>query len=753
MEKQKNIDKNEQIDYKNGAYVVWDSLSVWITSGIWIEKSVKVWRKTSEMLTEVEKNISKIKQNKVLFFLGGTNDVASWISENTTIENIKKIAGLARKNGVEFVPWTIPFMKKFEKDKNIQVKIEKINNFIKTNFPNFIDYNSLTKWFNQTDWVHFDWKWYSAMRKAQEEKFSEIVWNKKEKQNDLKSEADEYLENTVNSLKASIVSFDSKVNTVFSNWKEMTKEQKQKMDEIIKSRKLLISEFEKIWKELSDSKYELIFRNNQLWNNEKISTEVSEKFMEILNRTSDLEKIILELDERQAILLKEFRITNSWRKINEKISKTELEQLEEITSAEFLSKPFEERLKYLTIWNIDSKDIKSGSIKELEINFSFNWRFNRQLYLNTTAWMILPDEVRSVSVNWTIYSRNENALKWEFFDKNGKRLIISDETKINILSLETTENLDKKFVSKIDLTKFSKESDKEIALEAEKRWVPLEIVLWLFSEEMAKIEDRNFRKILLEELFVEIERKKWDFVKKYKTNPIKSDWKFSLEFLSFLFDVDNSAYEKTSKNYGYNDEEIGKTKQERQKRVINYTWDLNLEKFASMNISKEDVEKIRKIKKFHPNTADTVTLFRIAAKVAWISESWATNPNLHQILWKESGWVVWRVNYTLERRWISTEELKAEVLKWWTSKQISKRVWASSTASWLWQLLVSNIDIYYPSGRKWIWDPIEEAVWFLRYIKDRYGSPDVAKSVYGKKWTFTHAITGKKISKNFREWY
>jgi len=38
-------------------------------------------------------------------------------------------------------------------------------------------------------------------------------------------------------------------------------------------------------------------------------------------------------------------------------------------------------------------------IKELEINFSFDGKFNRQLYLNTTAGMILPLEVREVEVN------------------------------------------------------------------------------------------------------------------------------------------------------------------------------------------------------------------------------------------------------------------------------------------------------------------------------------------------------------------
>lgn len=746
----KNIETQKNWDFLKDSYFIWDSLSDGISRQNWkIDWSIKVWAKTDFMLSETEKNISKIKEKKFLFFLGGTNDVASWVSAEKTIENIRKIWELARKNWVEFVPWTIPFMKKFEKNKEIQTKIEEINNFIKTNFPNFIDYNSLTKDFKQSDWVHFDTNWYSAMRKAQEQKFSEIIWNWWEKAKDFKWEIDQYLENTVNSLKVSIVSFDSKVNKVFSDGKKMTKEQKQKMDEIINLRKTLIIEFEKISEELSKSKYELIFRENQLGNNKKNSKE----FMEILNRASDLEKIILELDEKQAILLKNFKMAKHGIKINEKISSKETEEMLEITSIDFISKPFDSRLKYVTIWNIETEEVKNGNIKELEINFSFNGRFNRQLYLNTTAGMILPNEVREVSVNWVNYSRNENALKWEFFDKNWKRLIISDETKITIVSLENKVNLEKKFFSKLDLTKFSKESDKEIAIESEKRWIPLEIALWLFSEEMWKIEDKKFREILLEELFVEIDRRKWDFVNKYKKSPIKSDWKFSLEFLSFLFDVDNSAYEKTSKSYGYNDVEINQTKKERETRVLNYSWDLNLEKFASLNISKEEVEKIRKMKKFIPNSADTVTLFRIAAKVAWISESWATNQNLHYILGRESAWDVWRVNYTLARKWISTEELKTEALKWWTSKQISKRLWASSTANGLWQLLLSNIDVFYPSGRKWIWDPVEEAVWFLRYIKERYWSPDVARSVYGKKWTFTHAITGKKTSKDFREWY
>ena len=79
-------------------------------------------------------------------------------------------------------------------------------------------------------------------------------------------------------------------------------------------------------------------------------------------------------------------------------------------------------------------------------------------------------------------------------------------------------------------------------------------------------------------------------------------------------------------------------------------------------------------------------------------------------------------------------------------------MWLKSTASGLWQLLLSNVDIFYPSWRKWIWDPIEEAVWFMRYIKDRYWNPDIAKSVYWKMWYFNHPTKWRQY-KGFKEWY
>mgnify|MGYP003467014399 CR=1 FL=1 len=56
----------------------------------------------------------------------------------------------------------------------------------------------------------------------------------------------------------------------------------------------------------------------------------------------------------------------------------------------------------------------------------------------------------------------------------------------------------------------------------------------------------------------------------------------------------------------------------------------------------------------------------------------------------------------------------------------SGRISARSSATGLGQLLLSNVDKYYPNGRAGIGDPVQEAAGMLAYIKDRYGSPDVA---------------------------
>ncbi|MBI2375426.1 MAG: hypothetical protein HYV07_15630 [Deltaproteobacteria bacterium] len=131
---------------------------------------------------------------------------------------------------------------------------------------------------------------------------------------------------------------------------------------------------------------------------------------------------------------------------------------------------------------------------------------------------------------------------------------------------------------------------------------------------------------------------------------------------------------------------------------------------------------------YSPGSPEAIKLFQEAARSAGLPESWAKSRALHKILARESNGQVGRPNYTYGRRakdpsqWGSVHaELKAG------------RITARSSATGLGQLLLSNVETYYPSGRAGIGNAHEEAVGMLKYIKDRYGSPERAWALYGKR--------------------
>lgn len=130
--------------------------------------------------------------------------------------------------------------------------------------------------------------------------------------------------------------------------------------------------------------------------------------------------------------------------------------------------------------------------------------------------------------------------------------------------------------------------------------------------------------------------------------------------------------------------------------------------------------------RYAPHAADTIALFERAAPLAGVPASWARSPGLHRILARESDGVVGQPNYTygdrrLDRsRWA---EIHAELR--------AGRITARSSATGLGQLLLSNVDRHYPSGRRGIGDPLEEAAGMLSYIKERYGTPERAWQLYG----------------------
>lgn len=565
----------------------------------------------------------------------------------------------------------------------------------------------------------------------------EKIKNIEVNQNNEKQNKNE-LEEIIKNLKISLLSFNTNLISVFINW-WMTEEQKKISTEIISTRKDIILELENILKEINNSKSEIELKRRSLNNYE--NSEISE---ENRRKIEDLQKRILELDEKQQIFLKEFNLLSRWEKLNASLNQNEINKMEKINSIDFLKINFDERLRLVTTKNIKSEDIINWKVNEIEINFSFNWKFNRQLYARTTAWMILPEEVREVTVDWKIYKRTDKSLKWEFFNNKWERLIIKDETKIKISKLETRKNLEQKYNINLDLSWYN-EIDKEIITEANKRWVDFEIALKLFSKELSKISNKELRLAVLEELFIDIDRRKWYYFSKFWQKAVEN-WRFSLWFLDYIFEWNFNSYSKIAEKLGYTEEQIKNFNNTRNK--IHYeNSNIKFENITSLNISREEIARIRQIKRFTPWERDTIILFKIAAKIWWLPESWAENQNLHYILWKESEWMVWRLNYTI--KWLWTDRFKELVL----SKPKNRNpIWAKSTASWLGQLLLGNIDIYYPSWRNWIWDPIEEAIWFMRYIKERYGNPDIAKSIYWKIWHYNHPTKWRQY-KWFREWY
>ena len=124
--------------------------------------------------------------------------------------------------------------------------------------------------------------------------------------------------------------------------------------------------------------------------------------------------------------------------------------------------------------------------------------------------------------------------------------------------------------------------------------------------------------------------------------------------------------------------------------------------------------------RYPPGAYVTERLFTEAAAIAHVPSSWAKSTALTALLNAESDGITGRPNYTYGNR--SPREVRAELRAGIIS--------ATSSASGLGQLLLSNVETYYPSGRAGVGNPLEEAVGMLRYIQARYGSPEQAWAQY-----------------------
>jgi hypothetical protein len=135
---------------------------------------------------------------------------------------------------------------------------------------------------------------------------------------------------------------------------------------------------------------------------------------------------------------------------------------------------------------------------------------------------------------------------------------------------------------------------------------------------------------------------------------------------------------------------------------------------------------MRQLPRYKPGSSEQRRLFTAAALSAGLPAAWGSSPALANILQHESDGWVGQPNYTYPT---------------WRDKTTWPVIWAElrngikstrSSATGLGQLILENVDKYYPSGRRGIGNAREEAVGMLRYIQDRYGTPERAWELYGK---------------------
>jgi hypothetical protein len=224
---------------------------------------------------------------------------------------------------------------------------------------------------------------------------------------------------------------------------------------------------------------------------------------------------------------------NTWVEYNPETWETKenelsQEKLQTITNEEFLKISPENRLQYITKNHIDAESIANWTVKDLEFTFTFDWKFNKELYMLTTAGQVLPEEVREVKLDWVTYNRK--GLKWEFFTDWWRRLTIHEWTKIDNIKVWTEEEIKKleleveKKVNNFIENNPWMEKFQDIISEAYKRNIDPDFAILAFWD---KVKDLSLlwldRRALLEDMFTEYDRIKgnipsvmnnsWDWLK------------------------------------------------------------------------------------------------------------------------------------------------------------------------------------------------------------------------------------------------
>ncbi len=226
--------------------------------------------------------------------------------------------------------------------------------------------------------------------------------------------------------------------------------------------------------------------------------------------------------------------------------RTEWVKLEVISNEDFLKvyPNISDRFAKLTNPSLKGNEIKAWN--NINITFTHNWVFNKELYLNTTAGQTLPAQIRSVNVKWEIYTRLHNSINWEFYNANNKRLTIHEGSKLGIENMISQEELTQLETVDTNLEWI----EREIYTVAMRKWVDADVLKLVAMHNIKNISDTQKRSVELELYATEISRNlsrekvtKWE--------------KYSLNLSAKIFkNMLPAGWESSLETYGYEKWEI-----------------------------------------------------------------------------------------------------------------------------------------------------------------------------------------------------
>lgn len=254
---------------------------------------------------------------------------------------------------------------------------------------------------------------------------------------------------------------------------------------------------------------------------ERYQKEVQEITQKSNPRTLDIIKLGESLDKKCDAL--KWEIMSDSHMDKEKLNEMLSQSFWNMDNKDFL-KQFskDQRLEKITKPPKESKDVKSW--EDIRFTFTFENKLNENLYLKTTAWQVLPSEVKEVVSRWKKYFRQ--GLEWEFFTNNNERLIIHEDTVVSIWDLRNKVNIprwekwqnyedDKESIEYItdknkktisEYLKNNPNDNSNIVEEAVNRGVDPKFAVSVFSDLIKWKEDIKEINVILEDAFTEFDR-------------------------------------------------------------------------------------------------------------------------------------------------------------------------------------------------------------------------------------------------------